>query len=461
MGRRLASLLSGGILLALLAPAGASGAYTGTTLGTLDDSAAADTYLVISRSGGNLSHNLATGLGTFESNTDFESDNPGVQTLTNTGATTLTVNGNDGFDGVAVGEPDLASAKSDIAAQVVFNGGTNGDTLVLNDFTHATSRTATLDGSSVTGMGGQVSWSGIEFATVVHGIGNDTTNILANAVLVSMNVLGGLGDDTTAVGEGIDLNSGVLNGGPGTNTLDLSTQLPPVNLDNGGSTEAYGAVLSGLFETPATNSLAVGAAQVNFNPATSTFDFFGTAAGITPAQLNGAHIHRAPQGVAGPIISDLDEASWTGTVAGISRAFTGGTFTTPATDIPALRAEETYINLHSSNNLCPPAPNCGAGEIRGQFFRTGFIGTLDGDPIAGYCIALLPGAQTQTRPECTPAPPPPPPPPGETPPAIVPPTVTPPPTPAPTKAKKKCKKKKKGKSAAAAAKKCKKKKKRR
>jgi hypothetical protein len=31
-----------------------------------------------------------------------------------------------------------------------------------------------------------------------------------------------------------------------------------------------------------------------------------------------------------------------------------------------LKAGISYFNIHSSNNLCPPAANCGAGEIRGQ-----------------------------------------------------------------------------------------------
>ena len=34
-----------------------------------------------------------------------------------------------------------------------------------------------------------------------------------------------------------------------------------------------------------------------------------------------------------------------------------------ATDI---NAGNTYFNIHSANNLCPPATSCAAGEIRGQ-----------------------------------------------------------------------------------------------
>jgi len=36
------------------------------------------------------------------------------------------------------------------------------------------------------------------------------------------------------------------------------------------------------------------------------------------------------------------------------------------TNVTNMTAGNTYFNVHSSNNLCPPAASCAAGEIRGQ-----------------------------------------------------------------------------------------------
>jgi hypothetical protein len=85
-----------------------------------------------------------------------------------------------------------------------------------------------------------------------------------------------------------------------------------------------------------------------------------TFSGLTPTAQ---HIHQAPLGnptANGPVIVGLFLAS-----DGKTAVVPAGARLTPA-QYTALRAGELYFNVHSANNLCPPAPTCAAGEIRGQ-----------------------------------------------------------------------------------------------
>jgi CHRD domain-containing protein len=85
-----------------------------------------------------------------------------------------------------------------------------------------------------------------------------------------------------------------------------------------------------------------------------------TFSGVTATMQ---HIHQAPVGNptgTGPVIIGLTLAS-----DGQTAVVPSGARLTPA-QYTALLAGELYFNVHSANNLCPPAPTCAAGEIRGQ-----------------------------------------------------------------------------------------------
>jgi len=94
--------------------------------------------------------------------------------------------------------------------------------------------------------------------------------------------------------------------------------------------------------------------------------------GITFSGLTstGQHIHQAPIGnptATGPVIIPLTLAS-----DGKTAIVPPGARLTPA-QYTALLAGELYFNVHSANNLCPPAPTCAAGEIRGQINTQGGV----------------------------------------------------------------------------------------
>jgi CHRD domain len=94
--------------------------------------------------------------------------------------------------------------------------------------------------------------------------------------------------------------------------------------------------------------------------------------GITFSGLTstGQHIHQAPTGNptgTGPVIIPLTLAS-----DGKTAIVPPGSRLTPA-QYTALLAGELYFNVHSANNLCPPAPTCAAGEIRGQIDTQGGV----------------------------------------------------------------------------------------
>ena len=80
--------------------------------------------------------------------------------------------------------------------------------------------------------------------------------------------------------------------------------------------------------------------------------------GITFSGLTstGQHIHQADGNVIIPLTLASDGKT---AIVPIGKRLTPAQYT-------ALLAGELYFNVHSANNLCPPAPSCAAGEIRGQ-----------------------------------------------------------------------------------------------
>ena len=134
-------------------------------------------------------------------------------------------------------------------------------------------------------------------------------------------------------------------------------------------------ILTGAEETPPVVTGANGTANFQYHAAANTFDLDLFVSGIeltnltSLPELTGAHIHRAPVGVAGPVIVNLGIAGWTAEPAGIRLRLTGAAFSAAPADIAALLAGDTYINVHST--AFP------AGEVRGQIHIPNIAGVSD------------------------------------------------------------------------------------
>lgn len=120
------------------------------------------------------------------------------------------------------------------------------------------------------------------------------------------------------------------------------------------------ATLNGAQEVPPNASTATGRGTIVFDSTTREI-LIAYVTHDVPNTSN-AHIHTGAPGVSGPAnaLQMFQETNlWRGPV------------TTPPTALSAqavtdMTAGNTYFNIHSTNALCPPAPTCAAGEIRGQ-----------------------------------------------------------------------------------------------
>src|SRR3989475_1104632 len=131
------------------------------------------------------------------------------------------------------------------------------------------------------------------------------------------------------------------------------------------------ALLNGAQEGSMSSATGVGGVIVDPTDTDGSGNVLITG-GITFSGLTstGQHIHQAPIGnptATGPVIIPLTLAS-----DGKTAIVPPGRRLTPA-QYTALLAGELYFNVHSANNLCPPAPTCAAGEIRGQINAQGGV----------------------------------------------------------------------------------------
>ena len=117
------------------------------------------------------------------------------------------------------------------------------------------------------------------------------------------------------------------------------------------------ATLNGANEVPTNGSLATGRGTIVYDSATRAV--LTAYATHDVAATTVAHIHTGAAGVSGPgNVVTLTQGT------GVYVAANPSILTVQnATD---LAAGNTYFNIHSANNLCPPATSCAAGEIRGQ-----------------------------------------------------------------------------------------------
>jgi hypothetical protein len=119
------------------------------------------------------------------------------------------------------------------------------------------------------------------------------------------------------------------------------------------------ATLNGAQENSTNTSTATGRGTVVVDSTTREILIGYVTYTVTNETV--AHIHTGAPGVSGPanvVTLTLD------TVNNIATTPQGAFIT--AQNLTDLSAGNTYFNVHSSNNNCPPAASCAAGEIRGQ-----------------------------------------------------------------------------------------------
>ncbi len=142
-----------------------------------------------------------------------------------------------------------------------------------------------------------------------------------------------------------------------------------------GTATEFRAVLSGLQETTAALSSAVGeiSAQLNGNVLTVSGSFSGLSSDFDVNVAGGAHIHKGVAGRNGGVELLLDTELAADSRAG-SYSATANTFTLTSDQLTALQNRELYINIHT---LGFPA-----GELRGQllpladsYFTTNLLGS--------------------------------------------------------------------------------------
>jgi hypothetical protein len=145
----------------------------------------------------------------------------------------------------------------------------------------------------------------------------------------------------------------------------------------------FSASLSGAQEVPAVSTSASGGATVNIitDSEVTEINYEVTYSGLS-GPLMAAHIHLGAAGVAGGIMLPLviGPSPFSGTLKEADLTPTGSV-TTFAQAIDAIRAGNTYINLHTAANP--------GGEIRGQLKP--ILNTATEDPVApaGSPLVLL------------------------------------------------------------------------
>jgi hypothetical protein len=233
---------------------------------------AANDTIIISSNGANLTHNrFAAGDPGFASAQDFNTTDPGDQTIPDSAAGFVGLNGGDGQDTLQVGLSP-GSPASTIAADLDVRGQGGNDTLIVDDSSDATGRTVepSIGGFSVgTGFGGgriDYPLQDVESMLLLFGSGNDTARIAA-ATPTSTNVEMNGGDDTIRFTGGAAMGQAQMGAGAD-DTLDYSPRSDNIivsfpNATGTQSADGFENVIGGsgddqLSGTPAANAISGG-----------------------------------------------------------------------------------------------------------------------------------------------------------------------------------------------------------
>ncbi len=321
--------------------------------------------------------------------------------VTSNNATGTGVNGGDGLDNIFVGtssglgNPGLLTP---VAGPVSVAGGAGGANLSVDGSGAAVIANYSITNTNVTrstpaGFGG-VAYSGLTTLLLATGSGANAIDIPSTLAGVATSVSTGGGDDTISIADGVSLNGGNVDGGAATDTLDYSAFTTPVSVNLGLGTNGLTGNLDGIQEVPPqTAATASGAVAIsNYNVATKTFDIAVSVSDLNPADVTGFHIHRAPVGVNGPIIINLQP------LAPFVPAGSGFTFNAIGVALPAAHEAAflggiTYVNIHTA-----AAPG---GLIRAQVFstanvNTGAVGTATGAATANNFENVNGGSQNDS-----------------------------------------------------------------
>lgn len=143
--------------------------------------------------------------------------------------------------------------------------------------------------------------------------------------------------------------------------------LPALALATGGT---FSATLSGDQEVPPVSTSASGSATVTISDDETSIDYEGATRAC--GDLAAAHIHLGAAGVAGGVLLPLaaGPSPFSGTLTAADFTATGDVTTFDGA-LDAIRAGNTYVNLHTAANP--------GGEIRGQL-KT-ILNTATDDPV--------------------------------------------------------------------------------
>jgi hypothetical protein len=133
-----------------------------------------------------------------------------------------------------------------------------------------------------------------------------------------------------------------------------------------GGLGAATAALTNAQEVPASTSAAAGTGTLIFDRATRNILITYITHNVTNATM--AHIHTSPSGAGsnGNVIVGFSTLTPNFDTLGNNLAFPPAGSQVPAANVADFAANYLYFNVHSTNNLCAPAADCGAGEIRGN-----------------------------------------------------------------------------------------------
>jgi hypothetical protein len=135
--------------------------------------------------------------------------------------------------------------------------------------------------------------------------------------------------------------------------------------------EMFSASLSGDQEVPPVTTSATGTASVTISDDESTISYSVTYSGLS-GDLAAAHIHLGAKGTNGGVLFPLAHgpSPFDGTLTSADFTATGDVDTYDKA-LDAIRAGDTYVNLHTAANP--------GGEIRGQLANV--LDTTTDDPV--------------------------------------------------------------------------------